>query len=480
MDNKKLIRRFMLSAKQLTGIATIGIIGLTSGHTMAANFTANSASQLLARLADAQNNGPSVDTITIRGSIFTNLQIDINTPVIIQGAPGFRVSRVVRTSRDAFQPLFNVQSSNVTIRNLLLIDENGQNTNTQVAQTAGDDRSNARIINIPNENANQRISNLTVTNNTFEDTPVGISSSGLLPHNLTVTNNDFIKVNRSVELLRDVGRVRNVLTANANSVVLNGGTLNISGNRIRGNRIRLGISVDAGNDGVFIPDSFAFFPGSDPVARKRFSDRPVVFNNGSRINSNTITGANEFGIAVATVANITIAGNIVSTAEDNITSSPAIENNFTAAINVEHNSRNIIVDNNDITVGTIGTFATGINVLAFQDHEAPLNHAQASSNITLIRNVFKGTGQNTILGFGYSNLFIRDNDASQFITRDPNFVTAALFNVPCGTSSSSTNSNNNNIRFNANFSGTGQAAGQYFNADGIPVNLNTFNNLPCN
>ncbi|TBR43870.1 hypothetical protein CBF23_003845 [Marinomonas agarivorans] len=479
MDNKKYIRGVLSSKKLLTAITTMSVIGLMSSHSIAANFTASNASQLQARLAQASANGPSVDTITIQGSIFTNLQIDINTPVIIQGQSGFRVSRVIRTSRDAFQPLFNVQSSNVTIRNLLLIDDNGQNTNTQVAQTAGNDRSNARLINIPNEDANRRISNLTITNNTFEDTPVGISSSGLLPHNLTVTNNDFIKVNRSVELLRDVGRVRNVLSANANTVVLNGGTLNISGNRIRGNRIRLGISVDAGNDGVFIPDSFAFFPGSNPAARARFSDRPVVFNNGSRINSNTVTGANEFGIAVATVANITIAGNIVSTAEDNINSSPAIENNFTAGINVEHNSRNIIVDGNEITVGTTGTFATGINVLAFQDHEAPLNHAQASSNVTLIRNTFKGIGQNTILGFGYSNLFIRNNDASQFTTRDPNFVTASLFNVPCGLSSSST-SNNNNIRFNANFSGTGSAAAQYFNANGTPISFNVFNNLPCN
>lgn len=473
----------MFKFKSVTrSIKTIcaGVMVITAGTEVAtaASFTANNASQLLARLSDAQANGPSVDTITIQGSIFTNLQIDIQTPIIIQGSNGFRVSSVVRTATNGFQPLFNIQSPNVTIRNLLLIDDNEQNTNTQVAQDAGNDRSNARLINIPYENANNQLFNITITNNTFEDTPVGIGSSGLIPRNLTVTNNDFRFVNRSVELLRDVGRVNNVLNVSENNVVLNGGRLNISGNRISGNRIRLGISVDAGNDGVFIPESFANIPGSSPVARARFSDRPVVFSNGSVINSNTITGANEFGIAVATVANITIAGNTVSTTEDDINSSLAIENNFTAGINVEHNSRDITVDSNDITVGTTGDFATGINVLPFQDHGAPLNQAQASQNVTLVRNTFKGTGQNVILGFGFENLTIQNNNASQFTTRSSGSVTAAVFNVPCGLSNSSS-SNNTNIDFNANFSGTGNPT-QFFNPNGITISQGAFNNLPCN
>ncbi|MDO6687276.1 MULTISPECIES: hypothetical protein [unclassified Agarivorans] len=446
------------------------VAGLALSHGVsAANFTANSASQLSARLADAANNGPGVDVITIQGSIFTGQQIDVQTPVIIQGDSGFRVSRVIRTSTDGFQPLFNIQSHNVTIRNLLLIDQNGQNTNTQVAAEAGNDHSNARLINIPYEDAYQQITNITIENNTFENTPVGIASSGLIPHNLTISNNDFIKVNRSVELLRDVGRVYNVWNVNANNVVLNGGTLNISNNRIRGNRVRLGISVDAGNDGVYVPPSFTNIPFFDAAARAQFSDKPVVFANGSQVNSNIVEGANEFGIALATVANLSVSGNTVSTTEDDINSSADIENNFTAGINVEHNAANIVVDSNTITVGASGNFATGINVLSFQDHHAPLNHAQASKNITLVRNTFKGTGENTILGFGFSNLVIQDNDASQFTTRNPYQVTASFYNVPCGLSTSTARGTNTNIRYNQSaFNGTGNAP-QYYDKNGNVV-----------
>ena len=272
-----------------SAIAVLATVALASGAN-AANYTASNASQLSARLQDAANNGTGVDVITIQGSIFTDQQIDIQTPVTIQGAAGFRVSRIIRTSDDGFQPLFNIQSSNVTIRNLLLIDEKGQNTNTQVASEAGNDHSNARLINIPYEDAYQQIANITIENNTFENTAVGVASSGLIPRNLSITNNDFIKVNRSVELLRDVGRVYNVWNVSANKVVLNGGTLNISNNRIRGNRVRLGISVDAGNDGVYVPPSFTNIPFFDAAARAQFSDKPVVFANGSQVNSNTVEG----------------------------------------------------------------------------------------------------------------------------------------------------------------------------------------------
>lgn len=451
-----------------SAIAVLATVALASGAN-AANYTASNASQLSARLQDAANNGTGVDVITIQGSIFTDQQIDIQTPVTIQGAAGFRVSRIIRTSGDGFQPLFNIQSSNVTIRNLLLIDEKGQNTNTQVASEAGNDHSNARLINIPYEDAYQQIANITIENNTFENTAVGVASSGLIPRNLSITNNDFIKVNRSVELLRDVGRVYNVWNVSANNVVLNGGTLNISNNRIRGNRVRLGISVDAGNDGVYVPPSFTNIPFFDAAARAQFSDKPVVFANGSQVNSNTVEGANEFGIALATVANVTVAGNTVSTTEDDINSSDDIENNFTAGINVEHNSRDIVVDSNTITVGASGNFATGINVLAFQDHHAPLNHAQASSNITLVRNIFKGTGENTILAFGFSNLVVEDNNASQFTTRNPYQVTASFYSVPCGLSTSTARGTNSNIRYNqSSFNGTGNAP-QYYDKNGNVV-----------
>lgn len=484
MRKLSLSNRFISSrvSKSLCGFIVAGGLGFFTNSALAASFTATSDAELLARLGDAANNGPSIDTITLQGTISTNLQIDIQTPVIIQGAPGFRVSRVIRTSTDGFQPLFNIQSPNVTIRNLLLFDEKGQNTNTQIAQDAANDTSNARLINIPYENANNQITNITITNNTFENTPVGIGSSGLFPRNLTVSNNDFNDVNRPVELLRDVGRVNNVFGVSESGVVLNGGTLDISNNRIRGNRIRLGISIDAGNDGVFLSSSFANIPGADPAARAHFSDRPVVFSTGSVINNNEIGnatgGANEFGIALATVENITVAGNTVSTTEDDIISTPELENNFTAGINVEHNSRNIVVDDNNIQVGTTGVFATGINVIAFQDHGSPLNHAQSSSNVTLIRNTITGVGQNLIFGFGYSNLVIQNNDASGFTTRDPNSVNVALFNVPCGFGNS-TASSNTNFNFRPGFSGTGNAP-LNFNQNGMVISLAEFNSLPCN
>ncbi|WP_354625404.1 hypothetical protein [Psychromonas sp. MME2] len=439
---------------------------LTSHSVFAENFSAYNAAQLSEHLQAAVDNGDSKDTITIFGTITTSQQFDIQSPVTIQGAPGFRVSRIVRTSTDAFQPLFNIQSSNVTIQNLLMFDRNGQNENTQVAADAGNDHSNARLINIPYEDAYQQISNITITNNTFENTPVGVASSGLIPRNLTITNNDFNKVNRSVELLRDVGRVHHVLDVSADNVVLNGGTINISNNRVTGNRIRLGFSVDAGNDGIYVPPSFENIPFFDASARALFSDRPVVFTNSSTINANSIAGANEFGIALATVANITVAGNWVATAEDDIWSDDAsIENNFTAGINVEHNSENIVVDANTIVVGTTGGFATGINVLGFQDHEAPLNHAQASRNISLVRNTFEGTGQNTILAFGYENLLVQDNDASDFITRNPYSVNASFYTIPCGIGTS-TASGNTNIFFNqSSFDGNGNAP-QFYDAHG--------------
>ena len=414
-------------------------------------------------LRDAQDNGDdTIDLINIEGTISApSFGFNIDTPVTLRGT-GSRGGRLMRTNDSTFLPLINVRAMNVTIENLVLVGS-GQNTNTQLAAFADTDASNAALINMPISSADTRTDNLKVLNNSFENSPIGISAIGGMPRNITIANNEFNDCNRSIEFLRDVER------GNGTGDLLDGGTLEITNNTILGSNIRLGISLDAGNDGS--PHTASGFPNPDSQTRKDFKDKPTLYSNGV-IHSNTITGAREFGIALATVGNIVVSDNTISTQnnyvlnderDDLITRLGQEEFNrrvgantgtFGSGINVEHNSENITLVNNTITVGTIGNFATGMTVLPFQDHGAPLNHAQATNNITLQGNTVKGTGFNAVFAFGYNNLSLIDgNDFSDFTTRNGAGVNAAFFNIPGGDSNSTErgtlnlmiNSNNQNL-----------------------------------
>ncbi|KMT66805.1 hypothetical protein [Catenovulum maritimum] len=451
-------------------IGLVAALGLTSFFTQASTYNVYTEAQLNTALESAKNNGlDTVDTIRVNGTINIYGQIDVKSSVIITGAESNRGSKLVRRNTVFYNPLINVQYKNVTVQNITL-EGIGANTNQQLLSLAGDDTSNSALINLPATSYAANPKAFSAVNVNFFDSAIGVASVGILPQDLNISYNTFQNINRAVELLRDVDRVDDALLANV-SIQMNGevigmygGKLNISNNLINAENMRLAISLDGGNDGAgFVGTGFQN-PWSEK--RQRFTDKPVYYSNTigeAVINNNkigyyqhsdgnvwTIGQTREFGIALATVANIYVVGNHLRTGLNYITQADGVtpvanaSYGFGSAINVEHNGENIVVQANHIVVGAKGSGANAFTVLAFNDHGAFWNIAQASKNLTYADNVISGTGQNVFYAIGYRNLNMINNDVRNFNSTGPVFGCAGvvspinnfLANVPGGYSNS--------------------------------------------
>ncbi|WP_370979700.1 hypothetical protein [Agaribacterium sp. ZY112] len=416
----------------------------------AATYWVNNEDSLRDALNRAYVNPNELDTIIVNGTIYLSNTVNIKSKVEIKGAAQYRQSKLKRNNYSFAAPMLNIQYSGVTIHNLTLQGV-GQNTNTQLAKYAQWDSSNSALIYLPTTSTASNPAYFNIYDCNLIDSAVGINSIGMLPRDLNIAWNTFDRVNRGVELLRDIYR------ANWNlGDRLYAGSLNISNNEFKGNNIRLGISIDGGNDGY--PHVAPSYPDHYAQIRKDIKDKRSYYNEGSKINSNKIYNAREFGIALATVGNLYVSGNYVSTWGN--------EGEFSSGINIEHNANNISVSSNQIHVSTTGNFANAFTLLPYNDHGAPLNIAQASTNITYDRNTVTGVGRNVIQAIGYRNLVISNTNATNFQTTDPYGINATLFNVP-GDYSNSTAWSNSSVKFASwwSFNGTGTKAPQTYYYD---------------
>nr|ADF46235.1 beta-agarase [Catenovulum sp. X3] len=462
----KLLNKF--SRAQLFGLLA-GVCCSTTA-VQAATFTVYNETQLNNALTSAQNNGlDTLDTIKISGTINIYGQIDIKSSVKITGAQTNRASKLTRRNTGFYNPLINVQYKNVTVENITL-EGIGANTNQQLLSLAGDDTSNSALINLPATAYATNPKGFTATNVNFFDSAIGVASVGILPQDLNVSYNTFRNINRAVELLRDVDRVDDALLNNAqikvngNIIGLYGGKLNISNNLINAENMRLAISLDGGNDGAGFIGSGFLNPWSEK--RQTYTDKPVYYSSvigEAVINNNrigyyqhtdgavwTVGQTREFGIALATVANIYVVGNHVRTGLNFVTQGDGVTpvNNasfgFGSAINVEHNGENIVIQSNHIHVGAKGNGANAFTILAFNDHGAYWNLAQTSKNLTYANNVISGSGANVFYAIGYRNLNMLNNDVRNFSSSGAVFgcggvvspINNFLANVPGGYSNS--------------------------------------------
>ncbi|WP_096086506.1 hypothetical protein [Agaribacterium haliotis] len=430
-------------------LKTLLLLGLNSSiH--AATYWVNNEASLLDALNRAYVDRDQSDTIVVSGTIYLSKTINIQSKVTIKGADTQRQSTLKRYNWDFSAPMINVQYHGVTLHNLTL-QGIGQNSNVQLAKYAKWDSSNSALINLPATHAGFNPNYFNIYDCNLIDSAIGISSVGIIPQNLNISYNSFNRVNRGIELLRDVYRAQWQLGDR-----LYAGKLNIAHNQFHGNNIRLGISIDAGNDGF--PYVAPSFPDHYAQIRKDIKDKASYFEPGSNINYNKIYNAREFGIAMATVANLHVEGNYVS--------SYGNEGEFSAGINIEHNANNIVIKRNQIHVGTSGNFANAFTVLPYNDHGAPLNAAQASSNITFDNNTVTGIGRNVFFASGYKNLVISNTNANNFQSTDSWGINAVLHNVP-GAQSNSSAWSNSNLKFAQwwVFSGTGSKAPQTYYYD---------------
>ena len=392
------------------------------------------------------------DTLIIVGTVDLTNTLNIQSQVTIQGFSNNRQDKIRSFDFTNFdRPVLNIQYPGVIIEGLTL-EGTGSNTAPQIFSTSRPEgavnTTNRALINLPTTSQQSNPSNFTLRNVDLTASAVGVASIGIMPRNLTITNSTFSDVNRGVDLLRDVERASSDLGNK-----LDGGFINISDNEFLGNNMRFAIGLDAGNDGF--PGVAPSFPNPTSETRKRFRDRPTFYDmSKSRINRNFIDSTREFGIALATVANLFVVSNVI-TARGN-------EGEYSAAINIEHNSDNIVVQLNTLNIETTGDSAYGFTLSPFNDHGALFDFAQASSNITYSLNKINGMGRAAFFATGYKNLTLLENDLSNFTATLPFGINSAFYNVPGGASNSFVQDNFNLFITNFDFTGTGPRAPQSF------------------
>lgn len=348
--------------------------------------------------------------ITASRDLKFDSSVVIDRSVFINGAN--RDTKLTHNQVKTDTPLFDVRAPNVTFRDVTL--EGNGRTDT-----------NQGLVNLNNDRGFNP-TGFTAERVSFLNADKGVSSNGNVPRDTTVRSSKF-NTERGVEFLRDG------LRGDAKQAG-NGGNLNLSGNTFEGNP-RFGISIDAGNDGRN-PNAAPGFPNNGP-RRAPFTDLPVKFKNGE-IGRNNVVDAQEFGIAVSAGSNLDIIGNNVSTAQN--------PSGFGAGINLEHNSENVSISNNNIRTKAAEGDRFGVTVLPFQDHGASANFAQRTKNVTVDGNNFTGEGEAGIFALGTQNLKVTNNDFSKFDANSGASISSG--NVPGGNNSITASGNKPSNRVN--------------------------------
>ncbi len=318
------------------------------------------------------------DTITAAKDLTFDSTIVVDRPVTIEGSKGKRGTKLTHTQVKQDTPLFDIRAPNVTIENITLVGNGRTNTNQG-------------LVNLNNDKGKET-TGFTANDASFLNADKGVSNNGDIPRDTTVTQSTFTTA-RGIDFNRDG------LRGNA-SQATEGGKLELSGNVFNG-KPQFGISIDAGNDGNN-PNPAPGFRNNGP-ARDRFNDLAVEFEDG-QISRNTVNDSKEFGIAAAAASNLTIAGNKVTTAQN--------PSGFGAAINVEHNSENVVIDKNQVNNRAASGQRFGVSVLPFQDHGATANFSERTKNVTVSNNTFTGTARAGVFALGAENLEVVNNDFS--------------------------------------------------------------------
>lgn len=384
----------------------------------------SSRDQLLGAISDAS----SGDVITLASDFSFQENVLIDKSVIIEGN-GVTIDHSVPTSgEDAeFTPAFVVAADNVTIRNLTINgdDRNGENTLIELNNTDG-----------------TRSNNFTLSNVTLQNATSGLRNQGIIPSNLNVQNNTFRNTNKAIDLTRDAAlsnftrQSTSFVDTTGDSIFYqNAGSLNISNNRFFVDEgqpaMQVGIQIDAGNDG-FNPDKAPGFPNNTSANRANNNDLVTNFNN-AVIADNTGQSesdpirATEFSIALAKVANVTVEDNFVETV-----GSSSDEFDFSSGINVEHSSRDVTIQDNNVVVNRVvngDQNNQGISVLPFQDHGSTANSEEASVGVKILNNTITGSGRSGIFGLAFRNLEINGNNLSQFSVAREGLADINLFNT---------------------------------------------------
>lgn len=170
--------------KWLIPVASLALFSLMT-TVQAATFYAKNAPELRNRIQQAKNNGAaSKDLIkfTGNGTFIDGGQIVINTPCVIQGLD--RKKSKIKNG-DNKGDIFLIVSSNVTIRNLSLLANNGEGT---------------RGIKLG------AVANIVIQANTFYENQVGIVSFGPVPVNVKVLSSNFLQNKTAMWTFRDSGK----------------------------------------------------------------------------------------------------------------------------------------------------------------------------------------------------------------------------------------------------------------------------------
>jgi len=163
-----------------------------------------------------------------------------------------------------------------------------------------------------------------------------------------------------------------------------------------GGKQAAGISIDCGND------------GSDGNARQRGraraaeAKRTVTNMDGMEIKNCTFEKASKYNIAVAKAWNIKILNNTLKGNTGSIL--------YGEAINLEHETRNITIEDNKIfNEGLYNKQHAYISLLTFRDYGNPPLLENGCRDIIIRRNTFKGGTQSGIVGEFAQRITINNN-----------------------------------------------------------------------
>lgn len=432
------------------------------------------------QLQNAIDNANAGDVIRLASGFSYQTEVLVTKPVVIDGGGNTLNHRVPTSGAFAqFTPAFAILANNVTLRNMTI---------------RGDNRNGANTLVQLNNRGTTRANNFTLRNVTLRDATAGLRNQGIIPSGLFVENNTFINMNKAIDLTRDANlsefnRQRTDFFDGAGDRIFyqTAGRLRITGNSFFVEQgqlpMQVGIQIDAGNDG-FNPDPAPGFPNNTRASRGDNDNLVTAFtsgviaNNRGRFNGTPVE-ASEFAIALAKVASVIIRDNFVGTAGSS--SDPF---DFSAGINVEHLSHNIIVRDNSIEVNRVVNAQQNnqaITVLPYQDHGNSANSEHATFNVRIINNDFFGQGRTGIFAFAFRDLEIDGNNFNQFSLSRTGSSTLALFNADDNGNGRLDNNERSNLvgdfdNFNAtsNLGGDGRVEATIFNTadpSDLPPNL---------
>ncbi len=384
----------------------------------------NSRAALVAAIANAS----AGDVLTLSSGFSYQQSIVVDKAVVIDGN-GKQLNHSVPSSGAyaEFTPAFIIAANNVVLRNLTVDGGNRYGSNTLIEL---------------NNKASTRSNNFSLVSVTLKNATAGLRNQGVIPSNLYIVSNTFQNMNKGIDLTRDASlsyfnKVATGLYDTAGSPLYyqQAGSLTISQNRFfvdNGQQaMQVGVQIDAGNDGFNayeapgFPNNTAAYRGANNYIITKFNNG-VISKNTGRTASDAVR-ATEFPIAVAKVADVRIENNFVETVG---VSSDMYD--FSSAINVEHMSRDVIIQNNDIAVNRVvngDQNNQAISILPFQDHGANANSTDASVGISILFNRFYGSGRSGVFALAFRSLEIDGNDFASFSSSRQGLATLNLYNT---------------------------------------------------